>query len=85
VGSKTHSNALKHVKAKQEFISKSMVKKLDYNYKLAVALVGADIAPEKLRNEWFRDFLEEFTNHKTPDSTTIRKNYFNDIKNEVNL
>ena len=46
-----------------------------YSEKLCKALVAADIPFNKLKNTTLVSFLEEFTQLKTPDESTLRKNY----------
>ena len=53
------------------------------NRLLCNMLVKADIPFHKLSNNYFRQYLEEETEHEIPDESTIRKLYVTDMYDET--
>ena len=83
--SKKHTTSTSTNAPTQQLVSniESTVKKPkaeDYNEKLCRAIVAGYILFNKLKNKTFSSFLEEFTGMKTPDESTLRKNYLLKLK-----
>lgn len=73
-----HKNSAKTNSAQQSLLTTQLgntLRKSEFQFDLAKALLNADIPFWKLQNEHFRIFLEKYTNNKIPDESTLRKNY----------
>ena len=83
--SKHQSNKQRNSKQRQLFLTEPTTSnaRSEFNIKLCRALVSADIPLYKLKNEIFREFLQEYTQHTIPDESTLRKTYAPTIYHET--